>query len=280
MSKTQKYNLDDYQKCGEQIFHKLHLASHPIAVKYIKNLSEIPENVSRPNDKGLKMSICQAFTESRRFSKQLCITAEDNFCSPSVINHGWVNLDQDEYIDMQMKQDWFSNTESEGKFIRNEYRNTVEKNMKLGYIGVMSAPLNETTFVPDTVLIYGNGKQMTYIIQALCYEKIQEYTITSSFAGYTESCGKTLKAFVNQKPEFIIPGKCDREVCLIQDEEVAIGMQPKAAFYIAETLFSTGRRRGLKMPLRQVMPRLTEEISPGYLYARELVDKIKDEKKQ
>ena len=50
----------------------------------------------------------------------------------------------------------------------------------------------------------------------------------------------------------------------------------KAAFYVAEYLFSTGRKQGLKMPLRQVTPRLTEEVNPGYVYAKEIIDKTKN----
>ena len=275
MSESNTYTLENYRKSGDELFHKLHLATHPIAVKYIKDLNEIPEGVKRPSDKGLKMSICQAFTQSRRFSEQWCITAEDNFCSPSIIDHGWINISEEEYTEMQKKQDWYSNPDALEKFIKGEYRNNIKEVMNLGYIGVMSAPLNETTFIPDSVLIYGNGKQMTYMVQSLCYEKIKEFTINSTFGDYGESCKKTLKAFIRQRPDFVIPGNCDRACTLMQDEEVAIALQAKAAFYVAKYLFSTGRRIGLKMPLRQVMPRLNEEINPGYVYGREIIDKSK-----
>jgi len=273
MSESNTYTLENYRKSGDELFHKLHLATHPIAVKYIKSLDEIPEGVKRPSDKGLKMSICQAFTQSRRFSEQWCITAEDNFCSPSIIDHGWINITEEEYTEMEKKQDWYSNPDALEKFIKGEYRNNIKEVMNLGYIGVMSAPLNETTFMPDCVLIYGNGKQMTYLVQALCYEKKKEFTINSHFGDHGESCKKALKAFIRQRPDLVIPGNCERACTLMQDEEVAIALQAKAAFYVAEYLFSTGRRIGLKMPLRQVMPRLTEELNPGYVYGREIIDK-------
>lgn len=273
MSESNNYTLENYQKSGDELFHKLHTATHPVAVKYIKNLDEIPEGVGRPSDKGLKMSICQAFTQSRRFSEKWCITAEDNLCSPSVIDHGWISISKEEYFEMQKKQDWYTNPESLERFIKSQYTKNVKDLINLGYIGVMSAPLNETPFIPDCVLIYGNGKQMTYMIQSLCFEKKKEFEIDSFFSDYGESCRKTLRAFLNQRPELIIPKNCDRKLCLIQDEEIAMALPAKAAFYVAENLFSTGRKQGLKMPLRQVAPRLTEEINPGYVYAKEIIDK-------
>ncbi|MHA1254213.1 MAG: DUF169 domain-containing protein [Promethearchaeota archaeon] len=273
MSETKTYSVEDYQKSGDELFRKLHTATHPIAVKYIKNLDEVPDGVKRPSDKDLKMSICQAFTQSRRFSEHWCITAEDNFCIPSIIDHGWIKLSKEEYVEMQKKQDWYTNPETLERFIKNQYMNNVKDLMDLGYIGVVSAPLNETTFIPDCVVIYGNGKQLTYMIQSLGFERRKEFTINISFGDYGESCKKTFRAFLNNRPEIIIPANCERAICLVQDEEVAMALPAKAAFYVSEYLFSTGRKQGLKMPLRQVMPRLTEEINPGYVHAKEILDK-------
>lgn len=275
MSETKTYSVEDYQKSGDELFRKLHTATHPIAVKYIKNLDEVPDGVKRPSDKDLKMSICQAFTQSRRFSEHWCITAEDNFCIPSIIDHGWIKLSKEEYVEMQKKQDWYTNPETLERFIKNQYMNNVKDLMDLGYIGVVSAPLNETTFIPDCVVIYGNGKQLTYMIQSLGFERRKEFTINISFGDYGESCKKTFRAFLNNRPEIIIPANCERAICLVQDEEVAMALPAKAAFYVSEFLFSTGRKQGLKMPLRQVMPRLTEEINPGYVHAKEILDKSK-----
>jgi len=273
MSETKAYSLEEYRKSGDELFRKLHTATHPIAVKYIKSLDEVPEGVRRPGDKGLKMSICQAFTLSRRFSEQWCITAEDNFCIPSIIDHGWIKLSKEEYVEMQKKQEWYTNPDALERFIKNNYANTVKDVMDLGYIGVMTAPLNETTFIPDCVLIYGNGKQMTYMIQSLGFERRKEFNLNVSFGDYGESCRKTLKAFLSNRPEIIIPANCEREICLVQDEEVAMALPAEAAFYVSEYLFSTGRKQGLKMPLRQVTPRLTEEVNPGYVSAKEILDK-------
>ena len=51
-------------------------------------------------------------------------------------------------------------------------------------------------------------------------------------------------------------------------------MTGKHAIYKDTYLVNTGKRLGLKMPLRQPMPRLNERITPGFMYLRELFDKL------
>ncbi|MHA2036017.1 MAG: hypothetical protein ACW98X_06255 [Promethearchaeota archaeon] len=60
---SKNMTLKDYQNAGEEIFHKLHLNSFPVSIKYIKDLDkDIPPGVRRPIDNGEKVSICQAFS--------------------------------------------------------------------------------------------------------------------------------------------------------------------------------------------------------------------------
>ena len=56
------YTLDEYQKAGNDLYEKLHLVSHPVAVRYIKELSEVPPGVKKPSDQGTQMSPCQLLT--------------------------------------------------------------------------------------------------------------------------------------------------------------------------------------------------------------------------
>jgi hypothetical protein len=58
-----------------------------------------------------------------------------------------------------------------------------------------------------------------------------------------------------------------------------MGLPAEAVFYVLENLFATGRGQGLKFPLRQVIPRLHEKITPGFIFMREIIDKtLKKEK--
>ncbi len=272
--------IEEYQKAGQELFDKLHLATYPVAIKYIKNLKEIPEGAIRPIDKGMKMSIYQAFTQSRRFGKSYAITAADNFCTPSSVGHGWINISQEEFVESQVRQGWSKDVKAERRRAEQTYARNFKNVISLGYRGLVCSPLPETIIVPDSILTHGNGVKMTYIIQALTFEHKKKYSITSSFEGFGESCGKGgLMPFILRKPQLVLPGTGDRSFAGIQDHELAIGMPADYVFYVIENLFKTGKGQGLKFPLRQMIPlELDENLTPGFKYMRELIDKkLKEE---
>jgi uncharacterized protein (DUF169 family) len=268
-------NLEDYRKAGQELFDKIHLSTYPVAIKYLKDLKEIPEGAIRPIDKGHKMSICQAFTQARRFSRTYAITAIDNFCTPSSVGHGWVDISEEEFIESQIRQGWSKDPQAERRRAAQQYAKNFKNIISLGYRGLVCSPLPETLVIPDTILTYCDGPQLTYIIHALTFEHKSKYSITSSFEGFGESCGKGgLMPFITRKPQIVIPGAGDRSFAGIQDHELAIGMPAKYIFYVLENLFKVGRGQGLKLPLRQILPlNLDENLTPGFKYMRELIDK-------
>ena len=266
---------EDFQKAGEDIFEKLHLNSFPISLKYIRDIeNEIPPGVRRPIGDGEKMSICQAFTYARRFRQKLCITAEDNFCTPSSVAHGWVPLSMEEFVESQMRQKWTKDEKAERRRAEHIYAGTFKNIIELAYRGVIVSPLMETPVIPDAIMVYCDGPKLTYIINALNYEHKRKYRIQSTFEGFGESCGKGgLMPFLTQKAQIIIPGTGDRSFAGIQDHELGIGMPASFIFYVLENLFQTGSGQGLKFPLRQLIPKLDENLTPGFRYMREVIDK-------
>lgn len=277
------YTLDDYQKAGNELYEILHLVSYPVAIRYIKDLSEVPPGVKKPSDQGNQMAPCQIITQSRRWSEKWVITQEDNFCTPSSITHGWVPVSSEDFIESQIRQKWQKRQKdlaAQKQKAAKDYEENLKKAMAPGFIGMMTSPLAESPFIPHSVLVMGSGIQMTYIIHALNYEKKKEYKLSSSFVGFAETCLKgALRPFLYDKPEFVLPGTGDRSFCGIQDWEVGMGLPAEAVFYVLENLFATGRGQGLKFPLRQVIPRLHEKITPGFIFMRDIIDKtLKKEK--
>jgi len=277
------YTLDDYQKAGNELYEILHLVSYPVAIRYIKDLSEVPPGVKKPSDQGNQMAPCQIITQSRRWSEKWVITQEDNFCTPSSITHGWVPVSSEDFIESQIRQKWQKRQKdlaAQKQKAAKDYEENLKKAMAPGFIGMMTSPLAESPFIPHSVLVMGSGIQMTYIIHALNYEKKKEYKLSSSFVGFAETCLKgALRPYLYDKPEFVLPGTGDRSFCGIQDWEVGMGLPAEAVFYVLENLFATGRGQGLKFPLRQVIPRLHEKITPGFIFMRDIIDKtLKKEK--
>jgi uncharacterized protein (DUF169 family) len=267
--------IEEYRKAGQELYDKLHLATYPVAIKYIKDLKEIPDKAIRPIVRGHKMAICQSFTQARRFGDTYAITAADNFCTPSSVGHGWVDINEEEFIESQIRQGWSKDPQAERRRAAEQYAKNFKNVIALGYRGLVASPLPETLVIPDTVLIYGDGRQLTYLIHALTYEHKSKYAIRSSFEGFGESCGKGgFLPFITRKPQIVIPGAGDRSFAGIQDHELAIGMPAKYIFYVLENLFKVGGGQGLKLPLRQILPlNLNENLTPGFKYMREVIDK-------
>lgn len=278
---SSKYSIEDYQRAGDDMFNRLHLDSYPVSIKYIKNIEDdIPVGVRRPIDTKEKMSICQAFTYARRFRQKLCITAADNFCTPSSVAHGWVPLTMEEFVESQVRQKWSKDAQAEKRRAEHTYAQNFKNIIELAYRGVIVSPLTETPVIPDAIMIYCNGPKLTYIINSLNYEHKRKYRIQSTFEGFGESCAKGgLMPFITRKCQIVIPGTGDRSFAGIQDHELGIGMPASYIFYVLENLFQTGAGQGLKFPLRQLIPKLDENLTPGFKYMREIIDKKLSEMK-
>ncbi|MHA1274279.1 MAG: DUF169 domain-containing protein [Promethearchaeota archaeon] len=270
-----KYSIEEYQKAGQEIYDKLHLATYPVAIKYYKDKNEIPRNVTRPAALGKKMSICQTFAMARKFNQSYSLSAEDNFCTPSSVAHGWVPITLEEFIESQVKQGWHKDKAAEKRRAEKIYMKNYHNIIALGYRGIIVSPLPKTCIIPDSILIYGNGAQITHIVHALNYENKRKYAIRSSFEGFGESCGKGgFMPFITRKAQIVLPGAGDRVFAGIQDYEIGIGMPGEFIFYVLENLFKTGGKQGLGFPIRSMIPlNLTEKITPGFRYMRELIDK-------
>ena len=270
-----KNSKEDYQAAGQEIYDKLHLATYPVAIKFYKEEKEIPRNVTKPHVMGKKMSICQTFTMARKFNQSYAISPKDNFCTPSSVGFGWVPITKEEFVESQVRQKWHKDEAAEKRRAETIYMKNYQNLIALGYRGLIASPLPETRIIPDTVLIFGNGAQITHIIHALNYEHKKKYAIRSNFEGFGESCGKGgLMPFITRKAQIVIPGAGDRAFGGIQDHEIAIGMPGNFIFYVLENLFKTGGRQGLGFPIRALIPmNLTENLTPGFKYMREVIDK-------
>ena len=290
------YTLEDYRRVGQEFFDRMHLPTYPIAVKFIKSVDEIPEGVGRPELEGFKMSICQILSKARRLGEAWALTAVDNFCTPVTFGMGWVEgITIDEFIESQVKQKWDKDPEALKKVaedtekyksgtgyerLRKQGKQLITL-QKMGNIGMMTAPLHNTPFIPDTIVVYGTPLQVNYLIDALSIEKKRKYEIKSLFQGFGECTKGTLQPYLMQKPDIIIPGNGDRSYGGIQDYEIGIGMPADHAFYALENLFKAWKGQGKFIPFKQEFPNVDERITPGYIYMREIIDrKLKEQKEQ
>ncbi|MCX6004715.1 MAG: DUF169 domain-containing protein [Chloroflexi bacterium] len=270
--------VEKYRQTGQNLYSRLHLATYPVAIKYIKDLAEIPAGSIRPTSLGQKASLCQAFTYARRWAMSVAMTADDNFCTPATAMHRWVDIPVELLLQSQLLQQWHKNEQAERKRIDHGQNMIGKENLpKLNqYIGFACSPLNETQVEPDTVLIYGTAENITHIVHALTYEG--ENYPTSSFEGFAESCLKGgLIPFITGVPQIVVPGMGDRSFSGTYDYEIAIGIPADLIFKVDENLFLTGGPLNMGQPVRTLLPQsLTEAITPGFVFMREKIDEHKD----
>lgn len=172
--------LSEYREAGRRLTERLRLYTDPVAIKYIKNTDEIPSEARRPSAQGQKWSLCQAFTYSRRWRMHVAMTSEDNFCVPATAAHRWEQVPLEDLIESQVHQGWHKDREAEERRFR-FFRDCLgEENFErmTQFKGFISSPLAETIVDPDAVLLYGDGVQITHIVQALSYEF--KYPVMSS----------------------------------------------------------------------------------------------------
>lgn len=252
--------LEKYREIGKDLYNKLRLLTHPVAVRFIENLEkDIPAGTLRPSQLGkqMKMTLCQGFTFARRHRLSLAITAEDNVCIASTICHGWEEVDLMDLLKSQELAGYKGSVEAEEKVGK------TKKLMPPGkFKGMIVSPLTSTLIEPHVVLVYGNSAQMHHLITSFCYKGI---VINSNFYDTGESCMKGLiEPYLTGKPQIVIPGLGDRVTSMTGDDELAMGIPASLLPEAAENLF----KAKIRQPISFLMPDVPENLTPAWPFLR------------
>jgi len=273
-------DLESFRELGNDLYHRLHLPTYPVAIKFIKKEDEIPQKAIRPSAGGQKWSLCQAFTYARRMGLHSAMTDDDNFCVPSSASMGWIDVPMEKLFESQIQQGWHKDRAAEqcrfdcvaqtlysGPEGRERFKKTRQ------YVWFICSPLTSTIVIPDSVLVYGDGGHTSHLIQALCYDYTEP--ITSTFDGFGESCFKGgLLPFITGKPQVVIPGMGDRAFSGTTVDEMAVGIPSPDLARVNDHLFKSGGHQNMGYPLKGLLATgLTESITPGFQYLRDVVDK-------
>ena len=244
--------IDKWREAGTEYYNKLRLLTHPLAIKYIKDESEIPINALRPSKIEQRLSLCQAFTTARRLGRCVGMTFEDNHCITSSFVQGWEYMPGKEILKSQIISGYHSNPSAEMR-VQLQFSDLLTKESLekvKGNIGFVVSPLTKTGVIPDVILTYGNPAQIGNIIHALSYEG--RYLVNNqNFIGYGESCIRgVLVPYITNKSQVVLPGTGDRILAMTTENEMAFGMPAKRLFYVLKTLFKSGEANNMGMPSR------------------------------
>lgn len=207
-------DIDKLHAYGEEIRTRLALRSLPIAIKMLKNNEDIPEGAQRPlKDLGCHLSQCQAFAMSRRDGASLVVFKEDGWCPEPIIGFGFAEP-PDYFLEGHSKYPYkLQSLEAGSNWAQALPRLTFGK-----FTGIVSAPLCQTTFDPDLVMLYANSAQFTQLLQSARYKTGRPFNNTISASAACVYA--TVLPFQSGEYQVTFPCAGDRTKAMAQDDEI------------------------------------------------------------
>ena len=241
-------NLEKFWEYGKRIEQFLRPQTFPIAIKLIKDESEIPAGTKRPKkDFKVQNFICQNFSMARRYGWTIAVMDEDCICRAARGVYRW-DSPTPEMVEFGYKFTvgvYFKDVETAKKR---------EKHMYLiddGYIGLVISPLMRTKVKPDLVQIYCLPAQAMRITQSYLY--MEGGVLEFSDAGSVGSCHLgVIKTFQTNKPQLVLLGNGDRIWGGAEDHEVMYSIPVNKMDLLIEGLEAT-HNGGLRYPIPKYM---------------------------
>jgi len=249
--------LQIYQDYGKKLEEFLRPQTFPIAIKFIKDESDIPPNHKKPKtDLNVQIFLCQAFKMVRSYGWTMYITEEDCICKLARFIYGWDPITEEVAN--------FSNQFSVGLYAKDiDTARKWQENIYFlneEFLGVAISPLSRTKIEPDIVQIYCNPAQAMRLIQSYLYIKGGVLNFTSAGRGGTCHEG-VIKSLKTNEPQLVIPGNGDRVWGGAEDTEVMFSIPNEKLDNVIEGLEAT-HKAGLRYPIPKYM-----NYNPGFQIA-------------
>jgi len=219
--------METLHKYGEELEKRLRLKTFPLAVKLLEKEADIPEGAVRPlRDLGYHMPLCQAFATSRREGTLMAALKEDMLCFEPVVGYGMAEPPQ--YF-LEGHNRFPEDVES--LEIGSHYASDFPRLPVGKYIGVMSAPLQTATFLPDVVLMYCDSAQLSLLLLAREY-KIG-YDLKQSLSSHAACVYSVVPVIQTGECRVAIPCRGDHYFAIAGDDDGNAGLPyPVAATII------------------------------------------------
>jgi uncharacterized protein (DUF169 family) len=205
---------------GTDLEKRVFLKTYPIAIKMLKNESEIPKGAVRPKkDKGEHYAMCQVFGIARRQGTTMAMFLEDHWCFEPIISYGLVETPKD-YLDGFTNSFFIANKEAAAKHAREMTRLPVGK-----YAGMVVGPLKTANFFPDLTMIYSNTAQLRHLLLSLRY--LNGTQVTSTIDPIGSCVHSVVPSLLSGECEVTVPDPGDYERANAQDDEMILTVPMK-----------------------------------------------------
>ncbi len=235
----------NYRDAAELIRNDLRLKTFPVAARFLKNKKDFPEKTRRPSiSPGNRIAICQGVTMARIYGWTVGLAKEDVICVPAAIAFGFSeSAEPPASLARLFCEINFSRTD---ELARKETASM--HRFENGEIeAVVLAPLERTSFEPDTAIVYGNPAQIMQLNQAWSY--LTGERVSGQFGGKVECDEYLIAPFKTQSARVVIPGMGERIFAATQDDELAFAVPGKSLPDLAKVLRETGKAIGARYPV-------------------------------
>lgn len=137
-------------------------ATHPVAIKFLQNESELPRDVKRASELfGHKIQVCQGWGMSRCNLESVAMLKDDIVCALAIIALG-LGEPPESWWDGDLYLQWYT----EDKNVARKIAKSMPRIPAKRYVGLVTAPLEICHFQPDMVLVYGTPQQGLMLMHA------------------------------------------------------------------------------------------------------------------
>lgn len=210
--------LEQNKKIQELMEKLIGLRYPAVAVKMIKDDSEVPEDAVRPlKDMGNHIALCQAFAFARRQGKTIYMEKEDHWCWNPIITYGLIDNETAKEGFRAMHKIMGTSMESADAYVDSF------PSLPYGeYKGTLIAPLDQADFQPDVTMVYCKNDQLRVLLIGI--DSQIHKMLESSFTPF-DSC---TYAFVNAMQEgnyrITIPDPGEYERGLTPEDDIILSI--------------------------------------------------------
>lgn len=210
-------HIEKMNTYGSDLLNMLVLRTYPIAIKMLKDDSEIPTGAVRPKkDLGEHYAACQAFGIVRRRETTLAMFIEDHWCFEPIIGYGLVTPPKD-YLEGSGSDFFIRNRDA-----ARERNNSIPILPYGKYSGMVLAPLHKANFSPDLMVIYCNATQLRHMLFVMMLEN--GYRVTSTLDPIWSCVHSVAPSLLTGECEVTVPDPGEYERGGVGDDEMILSI--------------------------------------------------------
>ena len=234
--------LEEVHRYGTELEMWLRMRVHPIAVKMLKSRDDVPEDAQVPTrDWGHKYALCQSFAKSQRDGLTIAMFKEDLWCFEPAVGLGFVETTPYFLEGHHRYPDSVRDLDAASEWCKNMPHFEFKK-----YQGIVSAPINSCSFMPDLIVMHVNGMMTSQLLIVQCW--VDGKDLTCQLSGHAACVYSIVPAMKKRECNIAIPCKGDRRLAAAQDDEILFTMFPgMLPDFIEGTKFLQERNWGIPM---------------------------------